>query len=155
MSTPSPERYRPRKLEIIFGVAIPGMIFAPMLLFGLIGMAVTGAGRNVPKESQDVMGILVAMSMAGLFALSMVALAAFLGPERIKRNAVLRGVVMLGLLAGIVVAGYALWAQRSSVAWSAKGAANASALFVVVPGLLALGGPIVVALRHLPALLRK
>ncbi|HXV12758.1 MAG TPA: hypothetical protein VEC56_01000, partial [Candidatus Krumholzibacteria bacterium] len=104
-------------------------------------------------ESKDVMGILVAMSLAGLLALAAVAAAVFIGPERIKRNAVLRGAVVLGLLAGVAVAGYALWAQRSSIEWSTG--ANAGALFVIVPGLLVLGGPIVVALRYLPALLQR
>jgi hypothetical protein len=153
MPDPSPHPHRVNKLDLAFGVAIPGVILGPMLLLGLLGMVVTGSKGDLPNESKDVMGILVAMSLAGLLALAAVAAAVFIGPERIKRNAVLRGAVVLGLLAGVAVAGYALWAQRSSVAWSAG--ANAGALFVIVPGLLALGGPIVVALRYLPALLRR
>ncbi len=155
MTPPPAHPHRVNKLDLAFGVLLPGLILGPMLLLGLLGMVVTGTRGDLPNESKDVMGILVAMSLAGLFALATVAAAVFLGPDRVKANAVLRGAVVLGLLVGIAVAGYALWAQRSSVEWSTGDAANAGALFVIVPGLIALGGPIVVALRYLPALLRR
>lgn len=45
MSTPAPQRYRANKLDLAFGVFIPGLVFGPMLLFGLIGMAVTIRAR--------------------------------------------------------------------------------------------------------------
>ena len=155
MPTAPPDSYRPRKLDLAFGVVIPGLILGPMLLLGLLGMVVTGTSGKVPNESKDVMGILFAMSIAGLLALSAVAAAVVLGPQRIKQRPVLRIAVIVALLAGIGAAGYGLWAQRSSVAWSTSASENMGALWLIVPGLLALGGPIVVALRHLPALVRR
>jgi hypothetical protein len=150
-----PELSRPSKLDVVFGLVIPGMIFGPMLLLGVVGMLVTGAGGNVPRESQDVLGILLAMSIAAVVALAALAVAVMLGPARIKQRPLLRGAVVVGLIAGIAVAAYALWAQRSSVTWATSASANAGALVLIVPGLLALGGPMVVALRHLLALVRK
>ena len=102
MPTAPPDSYRPRKLDLAFGVVIPGLILGPMLLLGLLGMVVTGTSGKVPNESKDVMGILFAMSIAGLLALSAVAAAVVLGPQRIKQRPVLRIAVIVALLAGMV-----------------------------------------------------
>lgn len=152
--TKRPGLDRARKLEFVFGVAIPGVILGPMLMLGLLGIVVTGASRPMPDASKDVMGILVAMALGGLFALAAIAAAVLLGPDRIKRRPALRVAVVIALLGGIAAAGFALWAQRSSLAWSTSARENFGALFYIVPGLIALGGPVVVALRYLPTLLR-
>jgi hypothetical protein len=155
MNAPVEKNSRARKLDLIFGVVVPGIILGPMLLLGLLGMAVTGASGPVPDESKGVMQSLIAMSIAGLFGIAAVAAAVLMGPERIKQRPIFRFSVVLALVAGIAVAAFALWSQRSSVAWSASASENFGALFLIVPGLLALGGPIVVALRRLPSLLAK
>lgn len=152
VQTPATKAHRVNKLELAFGVIVPGIILCPMLLFGLLGMVVTGTRGNVPDESKGVMGILIAMSLAGLVAVTTLAAVVWLGPERIKQNSVLRAAVVLGLLVGIAVAGYALWAQRASVAYAAR---DPGSLILIVPGLLALGGPLIVALRRLPSLLSR
>ena len=61
--------------------------------------------------------------------------------------------IVLALLGGIGVAGYVLWAQRASLAWSLGSPARAGSLWMLLPGLVALAGPIVVALRRLPSLM--
>src|SRR5262245_13925651 len=126
-----------------------------MLLFGVLGMLVTAASGKVSRESQEVLDILLAMSFAAVTGLAALAVALTLGPARIKQRPLVRGAVVVGLIVGIVVAAYALWSQRSSVAWSASASTNTPALVLIIPGLLALGGPIVIALRQLPTLLRK
>jgi hypothetical protein len=153
MGAPTTRSSRTRRLEFVFGVMVPGVILAPMLVLGLLGMVVSGG--HAPDESKGVMRILLAMSISGLCALAAIAAAVVMEPERIKQRPALRVAIVVGLLAGIASAGYALWAQRSSVAWSTSASENVGALFLIIPGLLALGGPIVVALRRLPSLLSK
>lgn len=101
------------------------------------------------------LGILLVMSIAAVLALAVLAVAVVLGPTRIEQRPLLRGAVVVGLILGIVVAADALWAQRSSVVWVTNASANSGALFLIVPGLLALGGPMVVALRHVLTLVFK
>ncbi len=146
---------RTRRLELVFGVILPGVLFGPFLCFALVGMLLTVATSKtpVPGSTLQFMGIVAAMIVGGASALLALGSAVLLDPETIQRRRGLRVGIVAALLGGIGVAGYALWAQRSSLAWSLKSPGGAGALWILLPGLVALAGPMVIAFRRLPALM--
>jgi hypothetical protein len=144
-----------RRLELVFGVILPGILFGPILMFALLGMLVTLATSKTPKSDStlEFMGIVAVMIVSGASALLALAWTVLMDPETIRRRRGLRMGIVAALLGGIGVAGYVLWAQRASLAWSLGRPAREGSFWILLPGLVALAGPIVVALRRLPALM--
>ena len=146
---------RTRGLELVFGVILPGILFGPFLCFALLGMLLTVATSKapVPESTLEFMGIVAAMIVGGVSALFALGSTVLLDPGMLQRRRWLRIGIVIALLGGIGVAGYVLWAQRASLAWSLGSPLRAGSLWILLPGLVALAGPIVVALRRLPALI--
>lgn len=153
---PSESVSKVRKGDLIFGVIVPGILFGPFLMFGLLGGILTVATSDTPmqKSSLDFIGIVAVMIVAAALALTALGLTVVMGPEKVARKPWLRMGIVVSLLGGIAVAGYVLWAQRSGLQWSLGKSGKTTALWSLIPALVALAGPIVVAARYLPSLVR-
>ena len=138
MTAPEPAR-RGTGLELFFGVWLPSLVLGPFMVFGLLGLVITALTRSsqMAPMSWQVMGIFLALMVIAGCALGSLWLVLTQGPDWFRAQPALRWSALAAGAAGLLVAVWTMWVSLPS--------GNLSALLLL--------GPVIVGLRHLPALL--
>ena len=160
-----------QKVELVFGVVLPGLVYGPMMVLGLVSVVLHVLFQS-PARPAAVMAfwLMALLCFVGIGALAALGFVILYGPDQINRKPLLRWLVIMAGILGIIAAGCLLWPMKEMVdprlfqgvsrvtPETAHGFNGTTLLLIWLlilgANLILLCGPVVVALRYLPRLIR-